>query len=78
LIDEQEFWIALQRINGGAVIQNVSTMTGVAEFTLLPPGDYTVQLGGNLTGYSVSNQNKSLTLDWMQNCYVNFTLELVE
>jgi len=73
LVEGPKLWVAA-RDSVGLVVQNVTTTVGGLKMVLLPPGTYTFQLGGNLTGYSVINQNQTLAVEWLQSLDINFNV----
>lgn len=69
----QKFWVAAW--NGADhVVQNVTTSTGTLRMALLPPDTYTFQLGGNLTGYVVVDQNQTVAVGWLEPASVVFNV----
>ena len=72
LVEERHLWV-VARI-GNQVFQNVSTLSGGLRLALLPPGAYTLQLGGELSGLNVVNQNQPLQIDWLQSVSVAFNV----
>lgn len=72
LTSGQEFWVAA-RSGEGQVVQNV-TVSGSRQMALLPPDTYVFQLGGNLTGFEVGDQNQTLTVSWLESAEVVFNV----
>ncbi len=73
LVEGQQLWVVAYNIEGNPA-QNVTTSTGMLKMSLIPPGEYTFQLGGNLTGYVVLNQNESLRMGWLESANLEFNL----
>jgi hypothetical protein len=73
LLEGQQFWVVAYN-NAGNPVQNITTITGRLKMALMPPGDYTFELGGNLTGYIIVNQNESVSLTWLESGSLEFNI----
>lgn len=73
LTGEQNLWVAAWG-NDGTVKRNVTITSGTARMALMQPGTYMFQLGGDLAGYKVVNQNRNLTLGWLEAASVSFNV----
>jgi hypothetical protein len=71
--EDRKIWVAALNTNGD-VVQNVTTTIGSFKMALLPPGNYTFQLGGNFGNETVVGQDQKLTLDWLQSSAVVFNI----
>ena len=72
LLEGQQFWVVAYN-NAGNPVQNITSITGRLKMALLPPGDYTFELGGNLTGYEPA-QNETLSLNWLEANTLEFNI----
>ncbi|UCH31159.1 MAG: hypothetical protein JSV05_06525 [Candidatus Bathyarchaeota archaeon] len=66
LAEGRNLWIVAYNYMNQPV-QNVTTTSGVAKMTLLPPGTYTFQQGN-------TNQNQTFTLTWLQTLEIHFNI----
>jgi hypothetical protein len=71
--EDRKIWVAARNTDGG-VVQNVTTTISSFKMALLPPGNYTFQLGGNFENETVMGQDQELTLEWMQSYTVVFNI----
>jgi hypothetical protein len=80
LLEDHNFFVFAKN-NGNSqwklnITENVfrrTSPTGSYTITLLPPGNYTFELG-NLVGYSTDNQNSTLIVGWLENLNVRFNV----
>lgn len=73
LVVGEDFWVATWN-SLGDVVQNVTVSSGSSRVALLSPGTYMFELGGDLSGYEVVNQNQTLMLGWLESPQLTFNL----
>jgi hypothetical protein len=69
----RDFWVAT-RNSQGDVVRNMTISSGSKRVALLSPGTYVFELGGDLTGNEGINQNRTLTLDWLESPQLRFNV----